>query len=202
MAESWFGLSRVDFTSGYAHAVVADGAKLPAMVEVGDRAVPAMIDMVFPGVDGQPKLTARFEVVDGYPQCRDLHISSHDDGRGIRPLDIEAIRVNDWTDTVFAAFANDITDRSDGRFIASGPTTDMLGTLGDFGRARQGKGARKITPAFLQKVADVYRENFDGNPTQAVADTFGVAHRTASLYLTKARAAKLLPATTTGKKKA
>ncbi len=40
-----------------------------------------------------------------------------------------------------------------------------------------------MTPEFLPEVAKVYRENFEGNPTKAVAVTFNVQSRMASKYV-------------------
>lgn len=53
---------------------------------------------------------------------------------------------------------------------------------------------------FLTAVATTYRQAFDSAPTKHVAATFGVARRTAGLYIDQARQAGLLPATTRGRK--
>ena len=49
------------------------------------------------------------------------------------------------------------------------------------------------------RVRRIYRANLEGNPTQAVARRFGKAHRTAGLYIARARAKGLLGPTTPGK---
>ena len=77
---------------------------------------------------------------------------------------------------------------------------DHVDAVRAFQRARKGRSARKITPAFLERVAETYRTNLNGNPTEAVARTEGVAHRTAGGYVEKARDAGILPPTTRGKK--
>jgi hypothetical protein len=58
-----------------------------------------------------------------------------------------------------------------------------------------------MTPEFLQEVAKVYRENFDGNPTKAVAVTFNVQSRMASKYVDAARRRGYLPPTVRGQKR-
>ena len=66
-------------------------------------------------------------------------------------------------------------------------------------RAR--KGGRKVTSAFLERVAEVYRNNVGNKPTEAVAVAFGIKHSTAAEYVRRARAAPhhYLPPTTRGK---
>jgi len=46
---------------------------------------------------------------------------------------------------------------------------------------------RHVTDDVLREVAQIYRDNVDGNPTAAVARHTGRAHRTAALYVQKAR---------------
>ncbi|MGY4642804.1 hypothetical protein [Cellulomonas sp. URHB0016] len=51
---------------------------------------------------------------------------------------------------------------------------------------------RKVTPELLAEVAEVYRENLPtGKPTLAVREHFGLAESTASLYVKRAREARL-----------
>ncbi len=56
-----------------------------------------------------------------------------------------------------------------------------------------------MTDDFLKDVARVYRENVDNNPTMAVAQYTGRAHRTAALYVKQAREAGFLGAASRGK---
>jgi hypothetical protein len=66
-------------------------------------------------------------------------------------------------------------------------------------RAARHESRRRVTPEMLQQVADVYRDNVDNNPTDAVAQFTGRAHRTATLYVRQARAAGYLGAAIIGK---
>lgn len=174
-------------------------------VRIGDRLVPAAIDVQCPSDGHQPALHLRLEVVDGAPQCRELRIVSVPGGRDVRPVDLGAVRLHEWVEEFFAAFAARVVeDNPDGTVavieVPFGPSHESAVTaLHD---ARKGRGARRLTPALLAQVADVYRTRFDDRPTSAVAAAFGVAHRTAALYVQRAREAGLLPPTTRGRKKA
>lgn len=69
-------------------------------------------------------------------------------------------------------------------------------------RQRLPRERRVMTPEFLQKVAEVYRENINGAPTKAVGETFNVQARQASKYVDQARRRGYLPQTVRGQKKA
>jgi hypothetical protein len=172
---------------------------------IGDRLVPAAIDVECPGDGHQPALHLRLEVVDGVPQCRELRIVSVPGGRDVRPVDLGAVRLHQWVEELFAAFAaRVIEDGPDGTAavveVPFGPSHDSAVTL--LHDARKGVGARRITPALLAEVAEVYRAHVGSRPTASVAAAFGVAHRTAALYVQRAREAGLLPPTTRGKGRA
>lgn len=61
--------------------------------------------------------------------------------------------------------------------------------------------SQRITPEFLQDVANIYTDAVlkKENPIEAIAERFHCAHRTAQEYATKARKEKRLPPTTPGK---
>jgi hypothetical protein len=59
-------------------------------------------------------------------------------------------------------------------------------------RAARRTSKRRLSDEMLEEVAQVYRSNVTNKPTQAVADHFGKAHRTAGLYVSRAREAGLL----------
>jgi hypothetical protein len=69
-------------------------------------------------------------------------------------------------------------------------------------RQRLPRARRVMTDEFLQKVAQVYRENIDGKPTKAVGEVFSVQPRMASKYVDRARQKGYLSKTVRGKKKA
>ncbi len=191
-------LLRVQFPWGTADASMADRPS-----EIGDRIVPNRIRVHHPGIDGQPSLTLDLEVVGGVPQCRGVSIVSVDDGREVRPLDLDAVKLSQWVADTFAAFAferNGVAmERADG-----GPTGQKqdLAAANEFQRARRGRGARTINRQLIQEAAEIYKKNFSSSPTKAVASAFGVSERTASGWITRARKEYgFLPLTKGGQKR-
>ena len=67
---------------------------------------------------------------------------------------------------------------------------------------RKSRTNRRVTPALLREVADVYRDALaDGrHPTREVKDHYFVSERQAGNYVQRARAAGFLAPTTPGKK--
>jgi hypothetical protein len=177
-------------------------------VELGDHYVPERIEVDCPSVDGQPRLELSLAIVEGRPQCRQLQIASDNDGREVRQLDLDAVHLNAWIEEIFAAFARPIIERAPGYIVVA----DVDGEEHEFAavaamqRARRGKGARRIDRAFLERVAAVYRENIDGNPTKAVEQAFNVGSRQAANYVQLCRPPHsdppLLPPTSVGRKRA
>ena len=81
------------------------------------------------------------------------------------------------------------------------PDTEFSREIREFLEQRR-SGKRRITGAFLEQVAEVYRANIDHAPTEAVSRTFGVKHRMATDYVKQARGRGLLPPTKQGRAKA
>ncbi|MGI8757503.1 MAG: hypothetical protein ACR2MB_16925 [Acidimicrobiales bacterium] len=187
---------RIQFDQGWADAT--EGPK--QVIRIGDRVVPRRVEVHFPGIGGQPSIDFVVEVVDGVPQCRDLRITSVDGGREVRTLDLNAVRLGDWVEDVLAAFAGTIESEDKGVITVGYSGGTEAGAVAAIHDSRKGRGARKITPAFLTEVAEVYRKNFEDRPLQAVAAAFGVQDRQASNYVERCRAEGLLPKTTQGKK--
>lgn len=171
-----------------------------ARATVGDQSVPQRIDVRFAPSDGQPSLSLTIEVVDGIPQCRALSLEATEGGREVRPLDLSAIRLADWVTDITAFFAYRIQDN--GTMVRTLTTSDRPdpGAVQSLMGARKGKGARKLTPTFLGRVADLYRTHFHDSPIAKIATAYGVSERTASSWVTKARLDGFLPETTRGKK--
>jgi len=178
------------------------GPFVPAVMLEG-RAVPQQIRFSHPGADGLPAITMDLEWRDGVAQCRSLHIASVDDGREIRPLDLEIVRrkLYQWIGDVFASMARRVEKTGPNTvqiFDLFGPTAEVFEeALIEITRARR---PRKLSADFLRRVADVYRENIARAPTKAVAEAFSVPHRTAASYVKRAREMELLPLTTRGRK--
>lgn len=66
-------------------------------VIVGDRLwVPPIIEVEFPGTDGQPAFFMVIEVIEGVPRCTELTLRRHEGGREIRQRDLRAIELDSW----------------------------------------------------------------------------------------------------------
>lgn len=187
---------RVSFDWGWAEADAAS-----RKVRIGDRLVPPLVAAHFTGADGQPALDLVLEVKDGVPQCRELRLTSTEGGREIKRLDLDAVRLNEWIEDLYAMFATRIVSEEGHVITAVMNLDDHVGAAAQMAQARKGKAARKMDVDLLAKVAEVYRSHLKHAPTRAVADAFGVQIRTASKYVGLARKAGLLPPTTPGKKK-
>lgn len=187
-------------TIGYAQADM--GAE--NLVRVGDRLLPKSIEVVLPGGGGQPRLTARLELIDKVPQCREITFSSVEGGREIRQHDLRGISIADMVEGIYAGFSQKIIQEKDGVITAVEASGEIAYTeaLKDIAAVRKGRGARKIDKQFLTEVAEVYRAHIDGRPTHAVQQAFNVGPSMAADYVARARQAGLLPPTTRGKKKA
>jgi hypothetical protein len=132
-----------------------------------------------------------------------------------KPIDLSAIKLNDWVADVFAEFAIEQTSTGTGRKLRKYMTSEgdqaqrlspaaskqRVAAAQEFQRARRGKGARVVTPQLIKEAAEVYKAHFDDRPIQAVTAAFGVSERTASGWITKARREHhYLPETKRGKK--
>ncbi len=177
---------------------------VPAVMLEDDRVTPEKIRFSHPGADGQPALTMELEWRDGAAQCRSIRIESVEDGREIRPVDLEVLRrrLYEWIGEVFATMARRVEKTAPNTFqildpFLPAPNEVFEQALVEITRARR---PRKLDRAFLSRVANVYRDNIAKAPTKAVAESFSVSHRTAASYVKQARDMDLLPPTTKGRK--
>lgn len=178
------------FWSGHGQATHQLGGD---SVLVGDRLIPREIFVYVRGGMSQPDMEMKIEVREGIPECVELILRARPDGPEIRDKDVAVIRVGDWLERIVAMCS---MKRSGMGF--SKPVNDRT-ALGDITRIRTRRP--RISREHLKNVAEVYRQHFDKRPTEAVARTFDVSHRTAARYVQQARAAGHLPETDPGKKK-
>lgn len=165
------------------------------VVKVGDRQLPAEIEVNFPGAPGNPSLTMKLVVRQGVPICSELTLRA-DDNAEVRTRHLKLIRVEDWLEYIVAVCATMLGETK--IRMPDEPDRETLGTV----RKARASTRRTVTPEMLAKVADIYREHFDDRPTEAVQRAFGLTQRTAARYVQRCRAEGLLPETTKGKKKA
>lgn len=192
-------LVRVTTTTADGMSIEHDGAA--RIVDVGGGIyLPERFEVSWPSVDGFPALFMSFAVLDGVPQCREVRITSSEGGMGVRTADLRALRVDDWIETACALIGEHEIERADGivTTVSTDRAADRLAAVRSVQRARRGS-RRPLTDDLLRRVAEVYRADAHGRPTQAVADHFGVKHRTAGDYVRSARDKGFLGAAIAGK---
>jgi hypothetical protein len=160
---------------------------------VGDHAVVVPIEVMVAGEDGGPTTRMTFDVVKGRLECRDVQVTAEPGGRGVRKSDLAAVAIDDARDKVMTTWSapwetteGGTTMRPAGYRRATDPAA--VAALRSLDRSR-----RRLTDEDLRRVAEIYQGDTKGAPTRAVAEAFGVAHRTATLYVQRARRAGLLP---------
>lgn len=153
------------------------------------------------GVD-EPFVEMHFAVIDGVPQCRVISISAIKGKRELRASDLRALPVEVILENVAAQIAEEITRDERGNVVKAvkRPYVEewMRGGISAVRSARR-QGKRKVTDDLLREVAQIYRENVNDSPTLAIAAHFGVADRTARLYVRRARDAGFLGESIKGK---
>jgi hypothetical protein len=142
----------------------------------------------------------KVEVIKGVPQCRSFAVAAVDGGREVAVKDLKAARPLEWMEIALASVARDFIRLERGRLRR---LTQDSGTRSRTTKAIQvARSAHKITPEFLARVAEVYRDNINEKPVRAVELAFGVSNSTAGKYVMRARAKGLLPPTSKGRKSA
>ncbi|EGD44663.1 hypothetical protein NBCG_01083 [Nocardioidaceae bacterium Broad-1] len=150
--------------------------------------------------DGAPEVEILWSVVDGVPLCREVRVTAVDTDHEIKRSGVAGVGLDDLLDKtmkalVWNADARRIDDPQ-GRDFPDGSSQRSA-----IRAAHQARASRKvkITDELLREVAEIYRANVEHEPTQAVADHFDKAHRTAALYIKRAREAGYLGAALKGK---
>lgn len=176
-----------------------------ARVRVGDRLLPREVVVNFPSAGDDPALYMRLVIKNGVPSCAELRIVGKEAGREVRTSDLRAVPLESWIEDLFALTALRLEEQPDGEVTAVMDGTEARGReAAKVVQRARAASRRTITRDRLKEAARIYRDNIEGNPTQAVARAFGVQHRTAAKYVQLARVAvpPLLPETTPGKRRA
>jgi hypothetical protein len=182
--------TRIDLTVGW-----ADFDQLGDDVRIGDRLVPRLIYVDFPGADGQPRLTMTIDSSSGVPRCTDLRIESVEGGREVRTKDLRAVEVDNWIETIVPLTASQVVSEGGGGVnavfrVPDSESDDFKAARATLRHARRA-GRRTVNDALLRRVAEVYRSEAL-RPAEAVQLAFGVAARTAFRYIAEARRRDLL----------
>jgi len=148
--------------------------------------------------DGAPDVALTFEVRSGVPECREVNIRATDDGREVKCSGLAGVRVEDILEAALRDLMLDIQIRTAGELPDWLDTEPGRTAVSESRKARVGRKVT-VTDELLREVAEVYRANVAGHPTAAVADHFDKAHRTAALYVKRARGRGFLGAALKGK---
>jgi hypothetical protein len=172
--------------------------KTERTVSLGTTVVPSCLEAsIIPG-SLQPSFDLQIEVIGSVPRCRKLTIRATDGGREITSTDIKAIRIVDWVEVSVSTAARDFVSVGNRRMVRL--TQDPETSSRTINEIRLARAPQKITPEYLKRVAEVYRENFDDKPVVAVERAFGVSNSTAAKYVYRARKAGYLGETSPGRK--
>jgi hypothetical protein len=162
--------------------------------------LPRQFVACFPDDRRGPELHLRFEMCAGVPYCREVALRSVPGGREIRQADVRAAEIEQYLEIACQMVALPVTEKLDSGGVIATQVTSPAGLAAvarSVSRARRNT-RRQIADDKLPEVAEVYRANPD-RPTAAVAERFGIALRTASLYVRRARNAGLLKEAQHGK---
>jgi hypothetical protein len=161
--------------------------------------LPRSLEACFPDDRGGPELHLRIEMHSGIPQVRQVLLLCSPDGREVRQSDLRSVDLDLYLEVACQLAALHVTEELDAGSITaahSGAPADLATVARSVSRARRNT-RRQIPDDKLHLVAEVYRAN-PGRPTAAVAERFGLALRTASLYVKRTREAGLLEEGTDG----
>lgn len=173
---------------------------------IGDRLLPAQFEIRYEIGSGGPVVAVSFRATgDGDVDVVSVCLDSREGGRAIRRRDLTEISLADLMETAIESAALPIRGQSkDGRQVWLDVATDKatarrsVATIRAARRESQ-RSRSTYSEDFLREVARIYTDNLDEKPTAAVARHFGKAHRTAALYVKKAREAGHLGPATKGR---
>jgi hypothetical protein len=181
---------RIDLTVGW-----AEYDELGDDVRIGDRLVPRLVYVDFPGVDGQPRLTMTIDSSSGVPRCTDLRIESVEGGHEVRTKDLRAVEVDNWIEAIVPLTTSQVVSEGDGgvNAVIRVPDSDSADFKAARATLRQARlvGRRKLDDDLYRRVAEVYKSE-ELRPAEAVRLAFGVKDRTAFRYIAEARKRGLL----------
>jgi hypothetical protein len=161
-------------------------------VKVGSVYVPPIFTAHYADDDaGAPDVALTFEVRSGVPECRDVRVTATEDGHEVRHSGIVGVRIEDALDEAIKNL-----------MLGNRHKPGVVRTTMRESQAARASRRTVVTDSLLREVAEIYGASIGHKPTMAVRDHFEVKHRTAALYVQRAREAGLLPQTTPGKAKA
>jgi hypothetical protein len=160
------------------------------MAQVGQVQMPSRFEsQLVEQPNGDPDVSFVFEVRNGVPECREVHIIATEDGHEVQGINLAGIRLLDVRDRTIRLLFQGFPTVSDGRvhwnplFATEDEKRDAVRSADAARSARKAK----MTPDLLREVAGIYRAYVNDNPTQEIADHYNKSHRTAGGYVKAAR---------------
>ena len=174
-----------------------DGKRMPEWLEI--EALTEVLDRNQP-----PSWGARIELQDGTPKIVSMGFFSFNFQREVKAADFQRFRSVIYV--FYSAFCSDIgPDGEPGVGEGLGEPVKRTSTaedkqIAEFLEGRR-TGRRRMKTDDYKRAAQVYRDNFDSTPTQAVADAFHVGLRQGGNIVAECRRRGFLSNTTKQGKK-
>ncbi len=140
-------------------------------------------------------MECEYSLQDLVPRIMAFHAIQREPSREVRSTDLRYVHLEDALEQAWLHVTNRgvavVEDAASPVELMSleSMERDKRKTL----RGLRSQNRRKITPGVNQEVARIWLADTTGAPTKAVADHYGLAPSTASLYVKRARQAGLLP---------
>lgn len=167
------------------------------------RFLPAWVEFDLFGLD-EPDLHCRVELRDSVPKLVELSYRASENQSEIRQKHLRETELASLVNTIYRHWIIEVRDA-----WRDNPDAFAIPAIGEEQHRilrnlvyDMKAGRRHVNAELLRQVAEVYRDNFDHAPAEAVARVFGVKPRMAHEYIRRARKQRFLPETTQGKKKA
>jgi hypothetical protein len=185
---------------GYENLSHMGGPREGPTVRFGDYRVPGAVAWVLEPIGRSPRVRAEFEMRDGIPVCLSVTIEATPDGRPVTTADLATLPGLDRKGLdAFQALGIRVFDDED---WGAGRNLHRYDAIHNPDPRQVRAALRSRSDDELERVAEVYRENVDAAPLEAVQAALGVSRRTASRRVDAARDRGFLPKTSQGKRKA
>lgn len=164
---------------------------MPTPKRLGERVYlcPLVVTMRDDSNPDMPDVEVEADVIDDQLQIRRVTLTARPGRREVQRDDLSK-RVS--LDDIRERLVEDFGMRADSKTASATLTFKTDGTQ-EPSRESNRANYRRTGALNIERVAEVYN-SAERAPTKAVAEAFGVAHRTASLYVKQAREAGALPA--------
>lgn len=165
-----------------------DGSRIevtdPKIVPMGDAFAHRQLTYTHEGDADRPAFKIVLEVRNGSPVCASLYLGSPESGSHVRARDLNAIKLDDLRDDIYAVAGVFVLNPDGGGYIRKlGPASFKQ----DRKRVQNVTRRRKVTPEFLSQVADVHNGAPAGGRLEAVKAAFSVSERQALRYIGQAK---------------